>query len=45
MVFLDRLVFGVAEEALCDRRDEVILVSKFDNAVDNDPTHRGNSRR
>ncbi|MFE5476284.1 aldo/keto reductase [Nocardia sp. NPDC056541] len=35
----------IVGKALRDRRDQVILASKFHNAVDDDPTHRGNSRR
>ncbi|MGV9823270.1 aldo/keto reductase [Nocardia xishanensis] len=35
----------IVGKALRERRDEVILASKFHNAVDDDPTHRGNSRR
>jgi aryl-alcohol dehydrogenase-like predicted oxidoreductase len=35
----------IVGKALRGRRDEVILASKFHNAVDDDPTHRGNSRR
>ncbi|MFF2083914.1 aldo/keto reductase [Nocardia sp. NPDC058176] len=35
----------IVGKALKGRRDQVILASKFHNAVDDDPTHRGNSRR
>ncbi|MFR9768000.1 aldo/keto reductase [Nocardia sp. SC052] len=35
----------IVGKALRGRRDEVILASKFHNAVDDDLTHRGNSRR
>ncbi|MFE3280131.1 aldo/keto reductase [Nocardia sp. NPDC059239] len=35
----------IVGKALAGRRDEVVLASKFHNAVDDDPTHRGNSRR
>ncbi|WP_216910116.1 aldo/keto reductase [Nocardia noduli] len=35
----------IVGKALRGRRDTVILASKFHNAVDDDPTHRGNSRR
>ncbi|WP_040801992.1 aldo/keto reductase [Nocardia higoensis] len=35
----------IVGKALVGRRDDVILASKFHNAVDDDPTHRGNSRR
>ncbi|WP_278265791.1 aldo/keto reductase [Nocardia sp. AG03] len=35
----------IVGKALRERRDEVVLASKFHNAVDDDPTHRGNSRR
>jgi aryl-alcohol dehydrogenase-like predicted oxidoreductase len=41
--------FGVSEEilgrALKGRRDDVVLATKFHNAMDGDPNHRGNSRR
>ncbi|MCU1459156.1 MAG: hypothetical protein JWL73_3248 [Actinomycetia bacterium] len=41
--------FGVSEEllgtALKGRRDSVVLATKFHNPVDDDPNHRGNSRR
>ncbi|HTX62611.1 MAG TPA: aldo/keto reductase [Acidimicrobiales bacterium] len=41
--------FGTSEEivgrALEGRRDEVVLATKFHNAMDADPNHRGNSRR
>ncbi|MGH9090894.1 MAG: aldo/keto reductase [Acidimicrobiales bacterium] len=41
--------FGVSEEilgrALKGRRDDVVLATKFHNAMDDDPNHRGNSRR
>jgi aryl-alcohol dehydrogenase-like predicted oxidoreductase len=41
--------FGVSEEmlgtALKGRRDSVVLATKFNNAVDDDVNHRGNSRR
>jgi aryl-alcohol dehydrogenase-like predicted oxidoreductase len=40
---------GVSEEivgaALRGRRDEVVLATKFGNPMDNDPAHRGGSRR
>ncbi|GAA1826501.1 aldo/keto reductase [Pseudonocardia ailaonensis] len=32
-------------EALAARRDEVVLVSKFHHPIDDDPNHRGSSRR
>ncbi|WP_157574416.1 aldo/keto reductase [Nocardia jejuensis] len=35
----------IVGKALAGRRDEVILASKFHGAVDDDLTHRGNSRR
>ncbi len=35
----------IVGKALAGRRDEVILASKFHNPVDDDPAHRGNSRR
>ncbi|MCX4099205.1 aldo/keto reductase [Nocardia sp. alder85J] len=35
----------IVGRALAGRRDRVILASKFHNAVDDDPSHRGNSRR
>ncbi|WP_433634755.1 aldo/keto reductase [Nocardia sp. CA-120079] len=35
----------IVGRALHGRRDQVILASKFHNPVDDDPTHRGNSRR
>jgi aryl-alcohol dehydrogenase (NADP+) len=45
----DVYAFGESEtivgEALRDRRDEVVLATKFHNAMDDDPNHRGNSRR
>ncbi len=41
--------FGRSEEmvgrALEGRRDDVVLATKFHNAMDADPNHRGNSRR
>lgn len=41
--------FGTAEEivgrALEGRRDEIVLATKFQNPLDDDPNHRGNSRR
>lgn len=41
--------FGVSEEivgrALEGRRDEVVLATKVNNPMDEDPNHRGNSRR
>jgi aryl-alcohol dehydrogenase-like predicted oxidoreductase len=41
--------FGVSEEivgqALAGRRDRVVLATKFGNAMDDDPDHRGGSRR
>jgi aryl-alcohol dehydrogenase-like predicted oxidoreductase len=41
--------FGVSEEivgrALEGRRDRVVLATKFGNAMDDDPAHRGGSRR
>jgi aryl-alcohol dehydrogenase-like predicted oxidoreductase len=45
----DIYAFGESEEivgrALKGRRDEVVLATKFHNAMDEDPNHRGNSRR
>ena len=45
----DVYAFGESEEivgkALAGRRDEVVLATKFHNAMDADPNHRGNSRR
>ncbi|WP_019926095.1 aldo/keto reductase [Nocardia sp. BMG111209] len=35
----------IVGRALTGRRDRVILASKFHNPVDDDPAHRGNSRR
>jgi len=35
----------IVGKALLGRRDDVVLAGKFHNAVDDDPTHRGNSRR
>jgi aryl-alcohol dehydrogenase-like predicted oxidoreductase len=35
----------IVGRALAGRRDRVILASKFHNPVDDDPSHRGNSRR
>ena len=41
--------FGVSEdmlgEFLAGRRDRVVLATKFGNAMDDDPQHRGGSRR
>jgi len=41
--------FGVSEEivgqAIRGRRDRVVLATKFGNAMDDDPAHRGGSRR
>jgi aryl-alcohol dehydrogenase-like predicted oxidoreductase len=41
--------FGVSEEivgeALAGRRDRVVLATKFGNPMDDDPLHRGGSRR
>jgi aryl-alcohol dehydrogenase-like predicted oxidoreductase len=41
--------YGVSEEilgrALAGRRDDVVLATKFHNAMTDDPNHRGNSRR
>ena len=41
--------FGTSEEilgsALGGRRDDVVLATKFHNAMDADPNHRGSSRR
>src|SRR5262245_21395445 len=41
--------FGVAEEivgrALRGRRDDIVLATKFHNAMGPDPNRRGNSRR
>ena len=45
----DVYAFGESEtivgEALRDRRDDVVLATKFHNAMNDDPNHRGNSRR
>ena len=45
----DVYAFGESEEivgrALQGRRDEVVLATKFHNAMTDDPNHRGNSRR
>jgi aryl-alcohol dehydrogenase-like predicted oxidoreductase len=45
----DVYAFGESEEivgeALAGRRDEVVLATKFHNPMDDDPNHRGNSRR
>lgn len=45
----DVYAFGESEEivgrAIAGRRDEVVLATKFNNALDDDPNHRGNSRR
>jgi aryl-alcohol dehydrogenase (NADP+) len=45
----DVYAFGESEdivgEALAGRRDDVVLATKFHNAMDDDPNHRGNSRR
>jgi aryl-alcohol dehydrogenase-like predicted oxidoreductase len=45
----DVYAFGESEEivgrALKGRRDEVVLATKFQNAMSDDPNHRGNSRR
>jgi len=45
----DVYAFGESEEllgrALKGRRDDVVLATKFNNAMDEDPNHRGNSRR
>jgi aryl-alcohol dehydrogenase-like predicted oxidoreductase len=45
----DVYAFGESEEivgrALRDRRDDVVLATKFHNAMGEDPNHRGNSRR
>jgi aryl-alcohol dehydrogenase-like predicted oxidoreductase len=45
----DVYAFGESEEivakAIAGRRDEVVLATKFHNAMDDDPNHRGNSRR
>ncbi|MFC8530351.1 aldo/keto reductase [Nocardia sp. NPDC057227] len=35
----------IVGKALHGRRDDIVLATKFHNAVDDDPTHRGNSRR
>ncbi|MFC8047592.1 aldo/keto reductase [Nocardia sp. NPDC057353] len=35
----------IVGKALRGRRDDIVLATKFHNAVDDDPTHRGNSRR
>src|SRR4029078_8089602 len=41
--------FGVSEDMLGEflhgRRDRVVLASKFGNAMDDDPLHRGGSQR
>ncbi len=41
--------FGVSEDivgqALAGQRDRVVLATKFGNAMDDDPAHRGGSRR
>jgi aryl-alcohol dehydrogenase (NADP+) len=41
--------FGVSEsilgEALRGRRDQTVIATKFGNAMDDDPAHRGGSRR
>ncbi len=45
----DIYAFGESEEivgrALKGRRDEVVLATKFHNAMSEEPNHRGNSRR
>jgi aryl-alcohol dehydrogenase-like predicted oxidoreductase len=45
----DVYAFGESEEiigkALKGRRDRVVLATKVNNAMDEDPNHRGNSRR
>ena len=45
----DVYAFGESEEivgkALVGRRDEVVLATKFHNAMTDEPNHRGNSRR
>ncbi len=45
----DVYAFGETEEivgrALAGRRDDVVLATKFYNAMDDDPNHRGASRR
>ena len=45
----DVYAFGESEEivgrAIAGRRDDVVLATKFHNALDDDPNHRGNSRR
>lgn len=45
----DVYAFGESEEivgaALVGHRDEVVLATKFHNAMSDDPNHRGNSRR
>jgi aryl-alcohol dehydrogenase-like predicted oxidoreductase len=45
----DVYAFGETEEilgrALAGRRDDVVVATKFYNAMDNDPNHRGASRR
>jgi aryl-alcohol dehydrogenase-like predicted oxidoreductase len=45
----DVYAFGESEEivgaAIAGRREEVVLATKFHSAVDDDPNHRGNSRR
>lgn len=45
----DVYAFGESEEivgkALAGRRDEIVLATKFHNAMDDDANHRGNSRR
>ena len=35
----------VVGRAIADRRDEVVLATKFHNAMGEDPNQRGNSRR
>ncbi len=45
----DVYAFGESEEivgrALAGRRDDVVLATKFHNAMSDEPNHRGNSRR
>ena len=45
----DVYAFGESEEivgeALRGRRDDVVLATKFNNAMSDEPNHRGNSRR
>lgn len=45
----DVYAFGESEEivgaALRDRRDDVVLATKFHNGMSDEPNHRGNSRR